>query len=320
MSQSGEVPSRLAHPRVRETIARISLLLLGCLLSLVVLEAVLQTAAAYVRLTGRRPSLSGLTARRRILSLGDSNTFGLNLKDRSQAYPVVAGRLWNEHHLDDPVEVLNMGYPGNSSSQLLRHLPEMLAVAQPDLVTVMIGVNDFWTVPVPIDDRPPSVSSVLWRFSRVYRLLYMLTRAGSGSVVEVQGEPPAPDGSARRTVRYEWMEVSETRVPARGGVSGWEASLASNLAAIAMLVREAHADIVFLTYPSYRGPYGFAANVIRRASVDTGTPLVDLASRFTPLCPPPDCPTLLYADQHPTAEGHALAAKMLADWLASRPR
>jgi lysophospholipase L1-like esterase len=289
-------------------------------LALVVLEAVLQASAAYVRLTGRRPSLTGVTTRRRILSLGDSNTFGLFLKDRSQAYPVVAGRLWNEHHPDDPVEVLNMGYPGNSSSQILRHLPEMLAAAQPDLVTVMIGVNDFWTVPVPIDDRPPSISNLLWRFSRVYRLLYMLARAGGGSDVEVQAELPAPDGSARRTVRYQWMEVSETRVPARAGVSDWEESLASNLAAIAMLVREAHADLVFLTYPSCHAAYGSAANVIRRAAADTGTPLVDLASRFAPLCPRPDCPTLLYADQHPNAEGHALVAKMLADWLASRPR
>ena len=300
-----------------ERLGRLALLAGGIVLSLLVLEAVLQLAAAGVRLLGRRPVLTALSGRRRILSLGDSNTYGLYL-ERDQAYPNQLRRVWNARHRDAPIEVVNMGYPGNSSSQVLRHLPEMLTAAHPDVLTVMIGANDFWTEPVPTEGEAPKLRSVLWRFSRVYRLAYMLARSGDAGTVEVTMEPAAADGAARRRVRYGGMEITQVRTPVPGGVKGWEHSLVRNLTTMAAIAKAAHVDLVFLTYPSPHLSYATADAVIRRAAAETGTPLVDLAARFGKFCPQPDCRALLFDDQHPTARGHLIAAVILAESLAHR--
>jgi hypothetical protein len=76
----------------------------------------------------------------------------------------------------------------------------------------------------------------------------------------------------------------------------------------------------FLTYPSSDAFYGAADVVIRNVAVETGTPLIDVAAHFRALCPRGDCPALLFKDQHPTAEGTAIAAKTIADWFANHPR
>jgi len=304
---------------VREVVGRVSLLAFGLILGVLGLEILLQLGAAYVRATRAHPSIGVLTGRRRILSLGDSNTYGLFLP-HEQAYPRQLARLWNETRRDTPVEVLNMGYPGNSSSQLVRHLEEMLAVARPEMVTVMIGANDFWTEPVPADAGATTSGSVLWRFSRVYRLAYMVARLREATDVDVVVESAEPDGSARRTVRYGWLKISEVRVPARSAVKGRDRALAHNLGTIAARARAAGVEPIFLTYPSSLSTYGTADAIIRQAAADSGTALVDVAAHFASLCPTSDCPALLFPDQHPTAEGDAIVAKVVADWLAERLR
>jgi lysophospholipase L1-like esterase len=59
-------------------------------------------------------------------------------------------------------------------------------------------------------------------------------------------------------------------------------------------------------------------DVIRRAAAEAGATLVDVASRMRALCPTARCPELLFADQHPTAAGSALAAETIEAWLAAR--
>jgi lysophospholipase L1-like esterase len=305
---------------LRAVVGRVVLLAFGLVVGVLALEGLLQLGAIYVRATRGRPSIGAPTGGRRIVALGDSNTYGLFLA-RDQAYPQQLGHLWNESHRNQPVEVLNMGYPGNSSSQVVGHLPEILATARPAIITVMIGVNDFWTVPLPVDDRTMALGNVLWRRSRVYRAAYMLARMGHASDVEVVVEPAQADGSARRTVRYGAMEISAVRLPARQGeAKGWSSSLARNLRTITMLARAADVEPVLLTYPSSDATYGATDAIIRNAAIETGTPLVDVAAHFKALCPSGDCPALLFKDQHPTAEGAAIAAKVVADWLASHPR
>lgn len=311
-------PSDQAAPArspTRERLARVGLVVLGMLLALLLLEAMLQAAAAYVHTTGRHPSLLRIGRGRRVLSLGDSNTFGLYLDDPSRAYPALAGELWNRRHPDDPIEILNMGYPGNNSSQLLLHLPEMLEAAQPQLVTVMIGVNDFWTVPAATDGTPPTTGSVLWRHSRLYRLLYMLTRAREAERVEVIAEQAGTDGVASRVVRYRGMEVREVTRQTATPHEKWRESLRRNLVAIVQRARAAGAEVLLLTYPSPYDWYARADATIREAARETAAPLVDLALVFQARCPRPRCPELFFRDQHPTAKGHAIAAELLADAL-----
>ena len=61
--------------------------------------------------------------------------------------------------------------------------------------------------------------------------------------------------------------------------------------------------------------YGIANPVIREAAARTETPLIDVASRFRPLCPKSECAELFFADHHPTAQGYRLVAETVRDAL-----
>ena len=79
----------------------------------------------------------------RIVCLGDSSTFGMNVDD-ADAYPRVLARLLEERS-PGRFEVLNLGVPGYSSRQGLELLRQSVLRYQPDLVTFAFGTNDrFW--------------------------------------------------------------------------------------------------------------------------------------------------------------------------------
>src|SRR5713101_5404555 len=121
---------------------RLGLVAFGIVLGLACLEAALQLAAAYIRVTGTAAPASWLTKNRRILCVGDSNTYGLNV-ERAQAYPAVLEQLWNAGAASPPIETLNLAFPGQNSSALLKNFRAMLWAIRPEVVMVMIGANDY---------------------------------------------------------------------------------------------------------------------------------------------------------------------------------
>jgi hypothetical protein len=101
------------------------LVLFGLVLGLLLFELGLQAAAVWMRRDGQSP-VAWVTGRRRVLCLGDSNTYGLSLGDRTDAWPQQLEKLWNAVTPSRPAEVLNPGYPGTNSSRPRRDLPAIL--------------------------------------------------------------------------------------------------------------------------------------------------------------------------------------------------
>ena len=97
----------------------------------------------------------------RILFQGDSITDAgrekRNFHDMGNGYPKYASQLIREAHPETDFEFINLGISGNRSSQLFDRLhPDALAL-QPDIVSILIGVNDVWhrqsVVPVLTSDE-----------------------------------------------------------------------------------------------------------------------------------------------------------------------
>jgi lysophospholipase L1-like esterase len=291
----------------------------GLLAGLVLLELVLQAGALYVRSTrGTVASSSWIPGRRRVVALGDSNTYGLYLGTRSNAYPAVLERLWNEAPSTMPIEVLNLGFPGTNSSRIVNALPEILATLHPDVVTLMVGGNDLWTVPeptnvAPLQTRRWELQVLLWRISRVYRALYMLRRATTPTTVSVDFTLRSKNqvrGAAHigdQEVPFGWDRAGAT--PA-----DWAARLGDNIIAIAEAIRVAGARLVLFTYPADRMAYAEANTVLRAVASRAQIPLIDLGPRFTETCPPAGCDEF-YGDWHPTAKGHEHAARLILPQL-----
>ncbi|HZJ40787.1 MAG TPA: SGNH/GDSL hydrolase family protein [Candidatus Saccharimonadales bacterium] len=74
------------------------------------------------------------------VALGDSLTAGIGVADYEQSYPyLIAQKIAGK---DTKVTHLNFSYPGYKTDDLIRDmLPEAIA-SQPDIVTILIGVND----------------------------------------------------------------------------------------------------------------------------------------------------------------------------------
>jgi hypothetical protein len=299
--------------RGRKAASRLLLVLFGTAAALLVLEALLQLGALVTRMTGRELPVAGTMAGRRVLCLGDSNTYGFYL-ERSEAYPNVLAALAAAD--GRPLEVLNLGQPGINSSRLRSELPRMLATFRPAVVTIMVGVNDFWTVPVAVGDHAgavPSWPDRLWKWSRVFRMLYMLRRSLERADVAVEVTPRSETdrSSGRGRVAYGGQVFTWEWRPQEGGVPDFAPALVANLEAMTAEVRESGAEPILLTYPSEASVYAVTNRVLRQAAARTGTPLVDLGAELRPLCPTPECPDLFFPDQHPRAPTHRRVAELL---------
>ncbi|MDH3889834.1 MAG: GDSL-type esterase/lipase family protein [candidate division Zixibacteria bacterium] len=103
----------------------------------------------------RGGEVSRTKTKRRILTLGNSCTFGWAVTDQ-QTY---SNQL--EMMLDGEYEVINAGIPGYSTVQGLRFLEQELLELDPDIVTIMFAWNDHWVAADGIADEeqqfPPQI-------------------------------------------------------------------------------------------------------------------------------------------------------------------
>lgn len=295
-------------------LARLGLLTAALLVALVIAEALLQIGALLVRGGSREAPGGFLTPNRRIVCVGDSNTYGLYV-EREEAYPGRLERDWNQQGRDSAIEVLNLGFPGTNSSVVARELPRILRELAPDGVIVLVGANDFWTSQV---DQPPGEhpfgDTAAWirRHSRLYRIVAMLRSRDEQH--EVEASPFTPDPTVPHRVgklRYGEHEFSLGFEGRKQWTRTDETQLLENLERLAAQARASGARLALMTYPSSRDLYGFANQQIRRAAESSGTTLIDLSAAFEESCPDRACEGLFFPDDHPTALGYELIAKTI---------
>jgi lysophospholipase L1-like esterase len=298
--------------------ARLALVGLGCVLSLIALEFVLQIGALFTSVTGYELPVGRSIGQERVVCLGDSNTYGLHV-GRSEAYPQVLQTLWNNGTPDHRVEVLNLGVPGMNSSKLRSRFGDILNTFKPDMVLMMVGANDNWTVPVPLATDSEQQESwnlyTLWQYSRVFRLLYMIRRAFE--VHHFDMTDPTQQGAEQTMARLGGTAVELTWTGKSSFRNTWIQELRRNLEVMSNEARQSGVKLVLLTYPSEEPAYKFANSVIRAVAVRTQQPLIDLGTAFLQRCPTRSCPELFMPDNHPTAIGYQLAAGVILQELAS---
>lgn len=148
--------------------------LLVLLLTLVLLEATLQGAALVFSWLGRRgPVLAPADGVPTVLCVGDSYTQGDGATASEHSYPMVLQRLLAERH-GIRARVVNAGWRGQDSRDVLATLPQALRDSAAQVVCVVVGCNDLW-------NRPPrlavaaeeSAGGFRWRL-RSWRLLKLL--------------------------------------------------------------------------------------------------------------------------------------------------
>ncbi len=89
-----------------------------------------------------------IMAKTRIIFQGDSITDGSrdkrNYYDMGLGYPLAATKYLRAAHPDVDFEFINMGISGNRTSQLFDRLYTDTLSLNPDIISILIGVNDIW--------------------------------------------------------------------------------------------------------------------------------------------------------------------------------
>jgi lysophospholipase L1-like esterase len=313
--------------RRRELTGRLLLALAGVVAGVLLLEAGLQVLALAVGRPERALPERRAAGSVRVACIGDSNTYGLWL-EREEAWPARLEARWNEQPGAKPFEVVNLGVPGANTSHVLRDLPRMLEATEPQLVLLMLGVNDYWTRPAPLAEADPADAASattprgpwLLRHSILYELWRLAIRSRDSRALPVEvslretktpgkleGEGVLRIGDVELDVGYAQGQDASER-----GDSG---ALLANLETLARRLREREIPLYLLTYPARWDFYRAANDHIRLAAQQSGTPLVDLEPLFASRCPQRKCPDWFFADLHPTASGYDVVAGALVERL-----
>jgi hypothetical protein len=190
------------------------------------------------------------------------------------------------------------------------------------LAIVLVGANDYGTTPVEFqaaEDGASPVRRFLDRHSRLFKLCYMLFRGTRNPHPEFVIDPERVSQKISR---------DEIRVGNRAFEMGFERSetphflgdvgggLERNLASIPALAREHGVQLLLLTYASEGHLCGTSSVHVRRATADTGTPLLELRPVLATRRPEDECEELYFPDGHLLPERCRLIAAAVAEKLA----
>ncbi len=276
--------------------------LLGCVLLLSLLEIAMQTAS---------PLIQGLLARNEVgpdssdaitvLCVGDSHTYGLHLP-QIYAYPAVLKGMLGARYASPP-HVVNRGVPGQSSAMIAQNLPEDLKAIRPDVVLILVGINDTWNTQG--DDEGVSRFLSQLKLVRLFRVLAAgVTTAKPFSVhTDAQGEILVDRGDGPRRVNEAGTASPErSKADLLRHTTTW-------LKDVVAICREWSATPVLMTYVVEGGHFTTINQATRDAATSTDTPLIDHAALFRRHFENFGYATLMFNDQHPNLSGYRLMAE-----------
>jgi lysophospholipase L1-like esterase len=145
------------------------------------------------------PELDRSHTRPRILSLGDSITFGIGIPD----YPSGIERVLKE--MGTPAEVINGGVEGYSSRNILYEI-EKYKTLKPEIVTIFIGWNSLFNH-VPWPDASENMFRSVWLVNRAGKALRVLFGDPRAHAERLYFRDPKPEPNADNVV------VLDTYVP-----------------------------------------------------------------------------------------------------------
>jgi lysophospholipase L1-like esterase len=264
---------------------------------------------------------SWLTPNLRVVAMGDSNTYGLYL-DKKDAYPKQLETIWNATHKNNPIEVINLGYPGSNSSRLVANIEEINSQFQPDIILVMIGSNDAWTAPIAAAESTMTNNNELhpiqWIKSRskLYRLICLITREPfqEQSLETITTSDPAQAETAKgkpATINYKNMKLDfSLNFRDKNTHLDAETDMQKNMEKLIQYGKQNNIKVFLLTYPANKGYYKQANKVTLKTAGDNHYPyLVNTIETFQSLQPPKgEGNQHFFSDLHATALGNQVLA------------
>jgi lysophospholipase L1-like esterase len=183
--------------------------LVAVLVFLIALEGVLQVGALVMAGVVTPPAAP---AGGSVLCVGDSYTFGVGATSPGTSYPAQLQKQLAAHGIADS-GVVNAGFPGQHSGEVLSKLPAQLTPST-RVLCVLVGTNDSWRRPPRVDlaelaraAGPDGSFRWCWRTARLFQLI---TRFEAGTWQQSGGAAatPAPAGPAPADTALGFAELA----------------------------------------------------------------------------------------------------------------
>jgi len=272
----------------------------------------------------------------RILSLGESSTFGMGVAN-DETYSAQLQKMLDERVQSRPVTVINAGLSAYSSYQSLTYLKLRGLELKPDLILFYHEVNDY--LPSTIRDtemnevgvlrtdkelygsRLRRINSMLERYSALYRFLafsyanYKIGQLNRDKIENPIGEiglpPQLQVGGFLDTAGDEAGESDAGLNAMALGRRVSDSERLENLRELAAICREKGIELIVI-HPSYAYSRPHDC-LLTRFCRDEG---VRMFEAYPSLHPEGLRRDSMYLDfWHPNADGHQLLAKGLADFI-----
>ena len=142
----------------------------------------------------------------KILFQGDSITDAgrdrNDFHDMGQGYAKFASAMIADSFPDTEIEFINLGISGNRSDNLLARTERDIVDIQPDIVSILLGVNDVWH---ELSESPNGVE--LERWDKMYRMLIDDTLKVLPNIKIIICEPFVLEGAATSEQMDKFLEV-----------------------------------------------------------------------------------------------------------------
>ncbi len=226
-----------------------------------------------------------------ILCIGDSSTYGFGASNTHKfSYPAQLQALLDEKVRNSKFDVINIGVPGMNSSQVLHRFKDNLLEYKPDIVIMMIGLNDPWNLEENnilknynenILEKLSLGFNLLLNKSRVYRffkLIYVSSEfvdpeKRSDQISSQKQELTLPDFDDKALSKG--FEYS-LRNPAR--TTALYNSIANNIIEMKQIADNQHVVIIFMKYHNIG--WGRPEKLIHDTYANLNVPVVDQLSAF----------------------------------------
>lgn len=282
-SEQPQPESQSPRRRRRFLKTRAGLVVVGVVLAILLLEIGLRVAGwVFYRGHERATAPEACKGKTTVLCLGDSNTFGLHLK-AEEAYPAQLQALFNAERSQEPFCVVNLGVPALNSSHVRRRFGSYLSEYQPKVVLVMAGVNN----PLNRVDRTGSIS----------RLRAILLHCYTYKLVNI--------------LLYNAGIIAQNTEATKQAAE-------FDLAAIAEEASTRGVKLVLLAYPPGFEPFTAINCAAKHVAAERSLPFVPCDAVFQNLVGPLGYRALFLPDNHPTATGCSIIARLVARELVKQ--
>ncbi|MBF0331165.1 MAG: hypothetical protein HQL17_04450 [Candidatus Omnitrophica bacterium] len=294
--------------------ARIGLVFFGIFLALVLLEIGLRIAGALFDL--KYYKVQNNQARYRIFCLGESTTFGVGTQDPAQEnYPHQLELLFKQQFPQTKTRVFFSQTIGINTSTMLYNLPSTLNKFKPDVVIMMVGLNNWWNLSnsnVLLFNKHERLQNLYFRTLgffdgfRVFKLMKWICYSTGLIQMDrrmVMDDVDVTDAGAVKKQGRQARRLAAS-LEAKGHMPVFFKVAEYDIRQMIRICRERKIKVVLCSYPG--ATFGALKRVHERVAREEGLVFVDNGSYFDAL---PDKPSYFTADGiHPNAAGYKLMA------------